>query len=855
MSNDDDWPPVNDALGLALSHFRNSLIKFSFKSTAKEKQEEVTTTLKGLGLEIDFWSGSFDSLLGECRGNTKKRKKSVVKLCEQLGKSLQDKHNFAWEYSIYKNLLKCWNETARKPRENLVTALNEYIAHNQELEAEKAIEFTNALTKDFVASCRLREDNFEVKVPNSEEFQIDFFNIPPETPESSSRAYLRGDEPTPWTSQNSAVIRQAEIKKIVASFKEKPICNIILPTGEGKTTLLHQYAHAALIENQRVFWVDDLSCLIKDNFTSFNSPPLVIIDNISLALSDLSWVKSPSGKVLAQILIASNPSKANEIRINKKIPYNFFNAIQIRPPREDKANDYIEKIVQFNAADCDIKTAEREFKKGLSGNGGLWPAMWQATRGLALEDRLRELADSAWQIHPLLFSTLVFLNAQSVFALKDNAFGSLQNNLEKRIVLDVYSKLDEKVFEVSNRDLVRPKLDEIIRLFEGDFLKSGALHNNVTFRHEAISHVLFRNVFGHKFPEPNSGRISRWPFFGAFLSTFNSSSYWRDFVRISSSYRKNFVEVKRSRPDAPLRNELVAYPPSNTFHQIQSLFNSVASNGFYCAIDNFEAAWKFLLYVFFTSSAVDADFTENRTNLDFSSPDMKTNCLYKFAEKKMEQFDSNRNGADSVENKGSFGITKLISEIYASMSKGNLKLYNDDLEVSALDFLKLGDQHKCLSSNSKISLFRELIREKSVDLETISDWWFRRLELQQIVFSGNRPDSAVNIIHKFMSMIFAENPEWQDSRIKQFTSDRFEFNLEYLAKLYIEYSEADNSRIQTINVGHLFAHYQTLSKLRILMEKEGEKYQKFILKVDNLLSKLDLNQKLVHYRETRQINN
>jgi hypothetical protein len=356
------------------------------------------------------------------------------------------------------------------------------------------------------------------------------------------RAFLRGARGTPCWVSKLVVQRIDTVGRLAAAAQDTHLLLLHGPFGEGKTIVLWQLASEWLEQGRRVFALRTAEALRDSEFTAalrWHERPLVIVDDIPLSAPPPSWVVPIAGRPggciavglqtrnLAACLQMTQAAKPRDIRVSA-----------VRP---EDAPAYIDLIEQYAAAPTSVErpTIERLFVNGLRmGLGGLWPAMWQATRGAKLDDRVREFVDSVRAERSLLrvLGAVTFVNyhceprcvgenlSQPMEPRRSLIAGLIRNlNLRDAAIAQDLKRL-ESVGEAIEGELLGTRLDDLA-------------DPTLRFRHPAVTASMYRWIFGISRDGIGHTYVEIWPYYFALARALPKSGETADNVlRLIRSY-------------------------------------------------------------------------------------------------------------------------------------------------------------------------------------------------------------------------------------------------------------------------------------------------------------------------------
>ncbi|MFN0304183.1 MAG: hypothetical protein ACKVQU_27940 [Burkholderiales bacterium] len=338
---------------------------------------------------------------------------------------------------------------------------------------------------------------------------------------ADARKYLRGALPSPSTAVQAAVWRK-DSSDIVDLAEAAEAIILHGPTGEGTSTVLLQAAHEALTRGYRVFRVANRDAL--ENLTqvvAWTTGPIVIMDDAADPQTGIqsppSWMAASFGDAPHGCLILGTRTRTRAL-VQQALSGRGRRdqALQAVPVQDSRP--YVDLIMAYGACleGSDKSRVEELFNNGLQllqARAGLWPAMYQATRGELLRDRVRTLASSLQPAVRRALSALVFVNA-----LADRHNKPMPEAKRKLLeALVEHLPLHDEATDEVKRALRRLPYDlegELANLRSADEL-SQADNPTLEIRHPALTDIFFHYLLDED--EEWKVQFSKWPYYEALI--------------------------------------------------------------------------------------------------------------------------------------------------------------------------------------------------------------------------------------------------------------------------------------------------------------------------------------------------
>ncbi|MCS3762244.1 P-loop NTPase [Bradyrhizobium centrosematis] len=364
-----------------------------------------------------------------------------------------------------------------------------------QMAASEASTAPSLLTNEFTAGLRkLEVSDFEVQA--TEEFM------------EAARRFLKGDLPSPRTAVHAAVER-ADSKRAFAISEQSLVVLLHGPVAEGTSTILLQVACQAVSSGRDVFALDAQHAEAAGETILRFKRPLVVIDDANLLKALPSWAKRLFESNGCLLLGCQSRYVGNVRRLFDR---RIVNLQAISRISSDDAPVFVQQIQKFRASDIDDPSRIRLlFENGLTlgqGLGGLWPAQYQATRGLFLDRRIEALLDGSPE----------FLRAVSVIAFAGLVCEQSEiRRPTKRIVRRLLSELDlDDQAKLLGIDALGSLPTELNGEFRHEFSAedfSTSSDAPFEFRHPSLTECIFRWVFGANDQERGRFVFDKWRYF------------------------------------------------------------------------------------------------------------------------------------------------------------------------------------------------------------------------------------------------------------------------------------------------------------------------------------------------------
>lgn len=334
--------------------------------------------------------------------------------------------------------------------------------------------------------------------------------------------FLRGSAPSPATAIHSAVQRQisAELLKISENFHTVMVHG---PVADGTSTIIYQVAYAALSNGRRVLEVADPKALddaiLHD---SWKDRPVIIFDDAYRLTKLPRWVtESFAGDSSVSLFLGTQSRRRAEIQSLFRTSGKPLHQVSVPKIKPGEAQPFIDLIADRKAASdgLEIEEIRSLFLNGLSqgrDQAGLWPAQYQATRGIMLDSRVRQLLSDLDPASQRVVSLIAFLGFLS----------HLANNIHfprgTRLLLQ--RSIGHLGLNANSKGDCASALQRLGSALDGEFRHSfdGAdldqLENaSFDLRHPRLAECLFRWCFGAKKERQGQRLFSKWDYYIAVI--------------------------------------------------------------------------------------------------------------------------------------------------------------------------------------------------------------------------------------------------------------------------------------------------------------------------------------------------
>ena len=331
--------------------------------------------------------------------------------------------------------------------------------------------------------------------------------------------FLQGEPPTPATAIHAAVPRSGATQ-IVAASRQHSLLLVHGAVAEGTSTVLHQAAHAALREGRRAFCAHP-TALAWAGTLPWTDRPLVVVDCNADRLNEApAWLVNAFPRDWNGCLVIGVQTRWRSItaRLLQETGHRL-REIRLPPVQLSEAPSFVDRIVEFRAAPSglDHGQVQRLFEDGLSQRhyAELWPAQFQATRGVDLEQHFEVLVEGLSAAATRALSAPVF--AGFLFHLSSGRTPVASRSLMDALIrnLDIgASALAESLMALQNLPSILA--GELYQPYSPEHYKQLS-DTEFVFRHPSVTETLFRWCFGAKAEGRGSFRYPKWPYYSAFL--------------------------------------------------------------------------------------------------------------------------------------------------------------------------------------------------------------------------------------------------------------------------------------------------------------------------------------------------
>ena len=348
-----------------------------------------------------------------------------------------------------------------------------------------------------------------------QELSVEDFALPESERNQQGINFVQGAQLSPlWTAIAIAVPRKAMVEQIKQVF-DRSASVVILhgPAGQGKSTVGRQLA-MEWFQRGRVFEISDSSALtdlrLIQAIEASPTTPLLLIDDVSLSEIDAKAIRlfRPLRFERLKVLVTVQSRFRDPIkRALGDLAVDF--SLGDPDPAEKEA---ILDLICGSRPDQSRADIARLFNQGFSGPfSGLWPAMYQATRGEGLVARMERIVSEIEKDKSKLvaLASTVFLNR-----VRDTApdYKDLQfhYHINRRLVL---AFIEHSPWNPEAKLSAKESLTSIFDWFEREIIGS-SVHSMMAdpllnLRHPAVTEALAASLFGG----PETPRIDEWQFF------------------------------------------------------------------------------------------------------------------------------------------------------------------------------------------------------------------------------------------------------------------------------------------------------------------------------------------------------
>jgi len=438
-------------------------------------------------------------------------------------------------------------------------------------------------------------------------------------------AFLRGGRPSP--SVISACVK-TETPQIVTEFIENgvKIVNLFGAIGDGVSTALLQTAKILADDiNYKVFLINSRSEL-KDAKKVFEASkdhiwtPVLIIDDIENYPSLSEWVfkalrLSEKSKREPQLILILGGHLNSQSIVSKwfkdrnLVNSQIYRAVKKPLVDPSEAGLFVDKIEAYGAAranqneEFDRDKAIELFQDGLYRSEGyyvgLWPAMYQATSGERLYDRVKRFVDAIKEESEIVYiaiCAIVFVCFQKAVMLRTRGI-TLLDKISRGFALNYLGQLNNEMDLGYDSKHLQSAIDKAIKRFEGELLGAGVtLGKNIQFRHAELRECFFQVCFGRAMNTvmENMELQNKWDFFNPMLQILVSKNNQLAFGLLYNQMLSTlFYDTKLDslkhripRPDGYLGENLV-----RTYLDFETFIEKDPQTRVFCLTGKLKALW------------------------------------------------------------------------------------------------------------------------------------------------------------------------------------------------------------------------------------------------------------------------
>lgn len=350
--------------------------------------------------------------------------------------------------------------------------------------------------------------------------------------------FLQGRSPTLDTAIHAAVPRSIadDIVRLATRFDILIVHGAI---GEGTSTVLMQSALQALKDGRRVFRVIHADSLLTGcEMLPWTDRPFVFLDNAHQLTELPRWLHyADSDQQFGSLILGTQTRRRSHLSGLLAGCSRSRREIRIPAVRPEHADTYVELIERYRAAPKELSRERigELFRSGLSlrhGLAGLWPAQYQATRGMLLDQRLHELVGSVAPHVRQVLSMLAFAGfvtntlkspPPTSFMILKTMLDTLEPDMDKAF----FNRCVEALLELPTI------LDGELK---SEYSSEDARHHKnfaLEFRHPALTESIFRWCFGAADLARGEFNFAKWPLYSAFACALPEGSNSADWTAYS----------------------------------------------------------------------------------------------------------------------------------------------------------------------------------------------------------------------------------------------------------------------------------------------------------------------------------
>lgn len=359
--------------------------------------------------------------------------------------------------------------------------------------------------------------------------------------------YIGGRARVPWwVATEYAVQRHNPVASLDNLLKNSPIVILHGPTGQGKSTLLRQYARHWL-NRGCVFEIFHPSALsdraLAAAVAEATGQVLLVADDMDGEMATIGMELQNKLRINKASIVISSQSRAR-FGYLAKLPRGTAREYAVPNPNESERLEMVDRILAAQEITDETKAAHVRslFSDALDKypNGGLWPAMYQATHGEGLTERMwrlvQDIAADASRLNAL--AAVVFANALRDETPDEPALTYSGLNVDYKLGAAILNHLnlapDQCRRATSALKAMHTWFDrEVI----GDELDRASINPPLDLRHPAVSKVLFDCLFKNG-GEAGVPHFAQWNFYVPVAAAFADPAVARpaaDVVRLMYS--------------------------------------------------------------------------------------------------------------------------------------------------------------------------------------------------------------------------------------------------------------------------------------------------------------------------------
>jgi len=436
----------------------------------------------------------------------------LIELLERPNDLVEAEEVGTWEQVLLQVSL---TEDLSKKRNKLVEALTEYREYLRSIELEVISETAD---EDFSDALQISQKfDSERGLPPSV-FPVTEWNVAPENANRSlGQRYLFGARPNLTTAIEAAVQRTNNIE-LFEGRGEKDAIILHGSFADGLSTCLLQAAYRLFLDGRRVLLIPNDGALLETRvFPDKHSESIFVYDDEGrLATPPYNLVFR--GAPRCKLLIATPSWNLKQLTSYLRRVGLSVSVVAVPRIGKEDVNLYVDKICGFGAHPSGLsrEAVYDLFLSGLfrkDGYGGLWPAQYQATHGIDLEERVADVLGDLDSAETIALGVIVasnfFIDAGQRGAppVNTDLIDAIMDALE--FSPDFTLEVKEKIFSIHE------KLTSEIR--DPFRVGIGAYSSRALFlvRHPALTECFFRWIFGANNPDRGRAVLEKWKLYEA----------------------------------------------------------------------------------------------------------------------------------------------------------------------------------------------------------------------------------------------------------------------------------------------------------------------------------------------------